>query len=65
MVSFNVVALFTSIPVDLALQIVREQMQQGVTLTERTDISVTNILTRVCPEEQLLHLQTGTFPANV
>ena len=44
MVSFDVVASFTSIPVDLALQIVREKLQQDVTLTERTDISVTNIM---------------------
>ena len=44
MVSFDVVALFTSIPADLALQIVREKLQQDATLTERTDISVTNIM---------------------
>ena len=44
MVSFNVVALFTSIPLDLALQIVCEKLQQDFTLTERTDISVTNIM---------------------
>ena len=44
MVSFDVVTLFTSIPVDLALQIVWEKLQQDVTLTERTDISVTNIM---------------------
>ena len=43
-VSFDVVALLTSIPVDLALQIVRDKLQQDVTLTERTDISVTNIM---------------------
>jgi len=42
MVSF--IALFTSMPVDLALQIVREKLQQDVTLTEHTDISVTNIM---------------------
>ena len=44
MVSFDVVALFTSIPADLALQIVRDELQQDVTLTERTGISVTNIM---------------------
>ena len=44
MVLFDVAALFTSILVDLALQIVREKLQQDVTLTERTDISVTNIM---------------------
>ena len=44
MVSFDVVALFTSIPVDLALQIVREKLQQDATLTDRTDIFVTNIM---------------------
>ena len=36
--------IFRSIPVDLALQIVRDKLQQDVTLTERTDISVTNIM---------------------
>ena len=44
MVSFDVVALFTSIPVDLALQIVCEKLQQDATLTDRTVISVTNIM---------------------
>ena len=44
MVLFDVAALFTSILVDLALQIVREKLQQDVTLTERTDMSVTNIM---------------------
>ena len=44
MVSFDVIALFMSIPVDLALQIIHEKLQQDVTLTEGTDISVTNIM---------------------
>ena len=44
MVSFDVVALFMSIPVDLALQIVHEKLQQDITLMEHTDISVTNIM---------------------
>jgi len=45
MVSFDVIALFTPIPVDLDLQIVREKLQRDVTLTERADVSVqTNVM---------------------
>ena len=45
MVSCEVIALFTSSPVGLALlQITREKLLQDPTLAERTDVSVPNIM---------------------
>ena len=44
MVSFDVVSLFTSIPIQLALQVIQRKLHQDTTLTRRTDISITNIL---------------------
>ena len=41
MVSFDVKSLFTSIPVDLALAIAKERLQQDQKLTERTNMSIT------------------------
>ena len=42
MVSFDVISLFTSIPIDLALQVVKSRLQEHRLLTHGTDISVTN-----------------------
>lgn len=44
MVSFHVKSSFTSIPVNLALTITNEKLQQDQDLAERTSLSVTNIM---------------------
>ena len=44
MVTFDVVALFTSIPVEVALQVTRDRLQQDATLRQRTNISITNVM---------------------
>ena len=44
MVSFDVKSLFTSIPVDLALTITSQRLQQDQDLAERTNMSISNIM---------------------
>ena len=44
MVSFDVVSLFTSIPIELALQVVKQRLVQDNNLTTHTDISINNII---------------------
>jgi hypothetical protein len=44
MVSFDVLSLFTSIPIELALQVVKQRLVQDNNLTTRTDISINNII---------------------
>ena len=44
MVSFDVVSLFTSILIELALQVVEQRLVQDSNLTTRTGISINNII---------------------
>ena len=44
MVSFDVASLFTSIPTQLALQVIQRKLHQDTTLIRRKDISIINII---------------------
>ena len=43
MISFNVVSLFTNVPVDEALLVIAERLQQDTTLEERTSIPIPDL----------------------
>ena len=42
--SYNVTALFTSVPIDPALNIIKDQLEQDDTLCNRTVLSVHNLI---------------------
>ena len=63
MVSFDVVSLFTKIPVNLALQIVEDRLQASQNLEEITNWTVNDICTglRICLEATYLHFRGKYF----
>ncbi len=44
MVSFDVTALFPSVPVDRSLEVVQDLLEKDNTLTDRTNISISHII---------------------
>ena len=44
LISFDVISLFTKIPIDLALEVARERLEDDTTLDDRTILSVDDIL---------------------
>ena len=50
LVSFNVVSLFTQVPIDEALKVIEQRLKEDETLMDRTSISVEEIceLTKLC-----------------
>ena len=44
LISFDVISLFTKIPIDLALEVARERLENDTTLDDRTILSVDDIL---------------------
>lgn len=56
MVSFDVKSLFTNVPVDEALQVIRSRLEDDVSLDSRTTLSVDSIM-----ELQTLCLKTMYF----
>ena len=44
LISFDVISLFTNIPIDLALEVARERLEDETTLDDRTILSVDDIL---------------------
>ncbi len=44
LVSFDVVSLFTRIPVDLAIKVARKRLRQDVTLSQRTSMPIEDII---------------------
>ena len=44
MVSLNVVSLFTKVPTKLAIQVARQRLEEDANLTDRTNLSIDNII---------------------
>ena len=62
MVSFDVISLFTKIPVDVAKTVVLEQLKKNDTLNDRSDLTLTDIMTalNLCLDNTYLYFR-GKF----
>lgn len=63
MVSFDVVSLFTSIPMALALEVTKTKLESDSTIPERTNVSVDNII-RLNSYLKTTTLTLVPFPTN-
>ena len=63
MLSFDVVSLFTRVPVDEALEVIAQQLQHDYTLAERTTLEVEDIceLTEVCLKSTYFQYQDSYY----
>ena len=62
LISYDVSALFTSIPVDVAVQVIEDKLKSDVTLSERTTLSSSQVadLLRFCLNQTYFQFQ-GKF----
>ena len=62
MVSFDVISLFTKIPVDVAKTVVLERLKKDDTLDDRSDLTLTDIMTalNLCLDNMYLYFR-GKF----
>jgi hypothetical protein len=67
LVSFDVVSLFTNVPVDKALQVIRNKLQNDHTLTERSSLEVGAImeLLEVCLKTTYFQVDDKFFQQKV
>ena len=58
-VSFDVISLFTKIPVDVAKTVVLEQLKKDDTLNDRSDLTLTDIMTalNLCLDNTHLYIR--------
>ncbi|XP_064470310.1 uncharacterized protein LOC135385061 [Ornithodoros turicata] len=63
MMSFDVISLFTNVPIDVALSVVRTKLRADVDLEDRTDLSVEDILEllKLCLGQTFLQFKNRFF----
>ena len=67
LVSYDVTSLFTSVPVDKALEVTTERLREDDTLASRTEMTIPMIVDqdpRLLSEYDLFHIFAGILPAN-